>query len=233
MRLFDKSERILAGRLVAAGFLLLFYALALGTALAKTPTIDEPVHFLRGVVLGQTGDMHLQFEHAPLSHRLIGALLPTEASLPDVQQLPSWQTSERTQIARELVWGSGLDVTKVFFLARLPVIWLGLLLGAMIGSWALAWSGRWAMIVALALFSVSPNLIASSSLATTDLAAAAFYFAAVYAWWRNFEYRGKRWWLMTAVFLGMALATKLTAVLLAIVDYEPSVPSNINGNLVT
>lgn len=186
----------------------------MGTALAKTPTIDEPVHFLRGVVLGQTGDLHLQFEHAPLSHRLIGSFLSTETSLPDVQQLPSWQTFERTQIARELVWESGLDVDKVFFLARLPVIWLGFLLGAMIGSWALAWLGRWAMVVALTLFSVSPNLIASSALATTDLASTVFYFATIYVWWRYFEYQGKKWWLLTAVFLGLALATKLTAVLL-------------------
>ncbi len=208
------KERQLAGRFLAVGFLLLFYALALGTSLAKTPTIDEPVHFLRGVVLGQTGDLHLQFEHAPLSHRLIGALLLTETSLPDVRQLPSWQTFERTQIAHELVWESGLDVQKLFFLARLPVIWLGLLLGSMIGSWALAWLGRRAMVVALTLFSVSPNLIASSALATTDLTAASFYFAAVYAWWRSFEYQDKKWWLMTAVFLGLALATKLTAVLL-------------------
>jgi hypothetical protein len=214
MELIGKGERFLRGRFMAAVFLLLFFALTLGTALAKTPTVDEPVHFLRGVVLGQTGDLHLQFEHPPLSQRLISALLLTEISIPDVQQLPSWQTSERTQIARELVWESGLDVEKVFFLARLPLIWLGLLLGAMIGSWALAWHGRRAMIVSLILFSVSPNLIASSSLATTDLAAALFYFGTLYAWWRNFEYGGKQWWLLTAVFLGLALATKLTATLL-------------------
>ena len=199
---------------MSVGLLLLFYALALGTAVAKNPTVDEPVHFLRGLVLGQTGDLHLQFEHPPLSHRLIGSLLATEPSVPDVRQTPSWLTSERTQIAYEAVWQSGLNVERAFFLARIPVVWLGLLLGAMIASWALSWLGWRVMLVTLVLFSVSPNLLASSALATTDLAATIFYFATVYVWWRSFEYSGKRWWLLTAVFLGLALATKLTAVLL-------------------
>ncbi len=70
------------------------------------------------------------------------------------------------------------------------------------------------MLVALILFSSSPNLIAHSALATTDLATAATYFATVYAWWRYWQQRQKKWWLVAAIFLGLALATKLTAVLL-------------------
>ncbi len=202
------------GRLLAFALLFLFYALALGTTLTKSPTVDEPIHVLRGVVLGQTGQLHLQYEHAPLSHRIIGLFLTTEDGIPEVQGLPSWPTSERTQIARELVWGSGLDVERVFFLGRLPLVWLGMLLGAMIGSWALSWLGRRAMVVSLVLFSVSPNLLASSALATTDLAATAFYFGTVYCWWRTFKYESKRWLLLTAVLLGFAMATKLTALLL-------------------
>ena len=214
MQRLGDSERVLIGAGTAVCFLLLFFGLALGTALLKSPTADEPVHFLRGVVLGQTSDLHLQFEHAPLSHRLISVFVMTDASLPDVRELPSWKLAERTTMAHELVWESGLDVEKLIFLARLPFIFLGLLLGALIASWAQSWLGRLAMIVAVILFATSPNLLASSSLATTDLAAATFYFATAYVWWRYLRYSGRSWWLMTAVFLGLALSTKLTAVLL-------------------
>ncbi len=68
--------------------------------------------------------------------------------------------------------------------------------------------------VALVLFATDPNLLASAALATTDLATAATYFGAVYGWWRYWCSRKPRWWLFTAVLLGLALATKMTAVLL-------------------
>ncbi len=211
---FSLQEKRLAGLLLVVACLLLFYALALSSALAKTPTNDEPAHLLRAFALSQTGDLRFQTGHAPFSHRLIGALLPSEVDLVDVGQLPLWEEGERLQIASQLLWDSGLDVDRILFLARLPIIWLGLLLGALIASWASSWQGRMATAVSAILFGASPNLIAAASLATTDLAVAATYFATVYAWWRFWRGRKVMWWLLTAICLGMALATKLTAVLL-------------------
>ena len=195
------QERTLAGRLLVVACLLLFYALALSSALAKTPTNDEPAHLLRAFALIQTDDLRFQTGHAPFSHRLIGALLPSEADLVDVSQLPLWEEGERLQIASQLLWDSGLDVDRILFLGRLPIIWLGLLLGALIGSWAYAWQGRMAMAVSAILFAASPNLIAAAALATTDLAVAATYFATVYAWWRYWRGGKAVWWLLTAVLL--------------------------------
>jgi hypothetical protein len=70
------------------------------------------------------------------------------------------------------------------------------------------------MLVVLILFATSPNLLAHSALATTDLATTATYYTAVYAWWRYWQGRKIKWWLLAAIFLGLALATKLTAILL-------------------
>ena len=201
-------------RLVFVAGLLLFWGLALHTAVQKSPTNDEPVHFTRGVVLGQNGDLRLQFEHAPLSHRLIGLFLQSEAEMPRVVDLTSWTHGDRLQIAQELVWQMGLDVERVFMLARLPIIWLGLILGALVVSWAWVWNGRHAAIIALILFSFSPNLLAHAALATTDLATATFYFGTVYVWWLYWQKHTVWRWAAAAVFLGLALATKLTAVLL-------------------
>ena len=84
--------------------LLIFFALAVGTAVAKAPTVDESVHVLRGVTLWQTGVMDLQFEHGPFSHWLIGLFLPTEPTLDEVTNLPSWVTFDRLTLANELLW---------------------------------------------------------------------------------------------------------------------------------
>jgi hypothetical protein len=207
-------EQRWVAKVLALACFLLFFALGLWATLSLAPTNDEPSHFLRGFVLSETGSLQFQTGHAPLSHRLIGILLSGEPSLPTPQALPSWPDGERLQLADELMWQSGIDVDRVLFLARLPILWVSILLGALIGSWAFTWHGRGAMIVALVLFAASPNLLASATLATTDFVTVFTYFGTIYAWWRYWRRPSWRWWLLTAVFLGLALAAKLTAILL-------------------
>ena len=195
--------------------LLLFFALALGAATAKSPTNDEPVHLTRGAALSQTGDLTLQFEHAPLSHRLIGSLMPTEPTLPAVSHLASRPTNDRPAIAHEFLWESDLDVGRALFLGRAPIIWSGALLGAALALWTKAVARRWpALAIVMLLYATSPNLLASAALATTDFVAAATFFAAVCAWWFYWQRPGRRRWALTGVLLGLALAAKLTGVLL-------------------
>ena len=201
------------GILVAA--LLLFFALATGAALALSPTNDEPIHLTRGAALSQSGDLSLQFEHTPLSHRLIGALLPTEPTLPLVERLATRPTNDRPTIAHELLWESGLNVERAILLGRLPIIWSGLLLGAALALWVTAVARRpSALMVALFLYAASPNLLASAALATTDFAAAVTFFATVCGWWFYWQRPSRARWIVTAVLLGLALSAKLTSVLL-------------------
>lgn len=208
------DEKRVIGRVLAVCCLLLFFYLTLDTALVKVLTSDEPSHIIRGVTLRQTGDLRFQLGHAPFSHRLIGSLLPLMPELPDVHQLSQWGSGDRLHLAAELIWHSGLDVDRLLLLVRLPIILLGILLGALVGSWALAWQGQKGMLVALIIFAASPNLIAHAALATTDMATTAVYFATAVAWWHFWHKRKMRWWALTAVLLGIALATKLTAILL-------------------
>ena len=201
--------------------LLLFFALALGAAIDKAPTIDEPAHVTRSIVLSQTGELSLQVGHTPLSHRLMGLLMPTEPTLADVTTLAAWPTRDRLAIADELLW-QGAAVDRVLLLARLPIIWAGILLGAAVALWTTAVvrraHGRAAVVPALAvvmaLFASSPNLLAAAALATTDMVATVTYFAAVCAWWFYWQRPG-RWRLLAAgALLGLALAAKLTGILI-------------------
>ncbi|WP_374686940.1 glycosyltransferase family 39 protein [Promineifilum sp.] len=210
------SSHPLASRLIVVSALLLFFALAAGAALDKSPTRDEPIHLLRGAALRQSGDFSLQYEHAPLSHWLIGSLLGSESTLPAVAGLASRPSGNRSDMARELVWQRGLNVDRALFLGRLPIIYAGLLLGAALALWVRAATGghRPALAVTMAFFAASSNLLASAALATTDLVATTTYFATVCAWWFYWRRPGRRLWLLTGALLGLALASKLTGVLL-------------------
>lgn len=203
-------------RFILVVALWLFFALALGAALDKSPTNDEPVHLTRGAALSQSGDLSLQYEHPPLSHRLIGALLPTDPTLPAVAALDSRESGDRPAIAREFMWENGLNVERALLLGRLPIVWVGLLLGAAVALWTTAATrgDAPALAVVMALYATSPNLLASAALATTDFAATATSFATVCAWWFYCRRTGWGRWVATGVLLGLALAAKLTGVLL-------------------
>jgi hypothetical protein len=192
---------------------LVFFFLALDTAVSKTPTADEPVHVLRGLTLWQTRDLALQTQ-PPLSHWLIGSLASTEPALPDIRQLASWPTYDRPAIAHELFWERGLPVERILLLARFPIILVGMLLGAMLARWARERGGRSAQDMVLFLFALSPNILASASLATTDLTITATYTAVVFTWWRFRQQPTRGRWLLAAVCLGLSLGAKLTALLL-------------------
>jgi len=208
-------------RLLVVAGLLLFFALAAGAAVDKAPTIDEPAHVTRGIVLSQTGELSLQVGHTPLSHRLMGLLMPTEPTLDDVTTLAAWPTRDRLAIADELLW-QGAAVDRILFLARLPIIWTGVLLGAAVALWTAAIvrreHGRAAVAAALgvvmALFASSPNLLAAAALATTDRVSTATYFAAVAAWWFYWQRPGRWRLLLAGALLGLALAAKLTGILI-------------------
>lgn len=203
------------GQLAFIAGLLIFFALALSTAISKSPTNDEPVHITRGAALSQSGDLSLQYEHTPLSHRLIGMLLPVEPTVPLVANLESRPMNDRTVIARELFWEHDLDVDRALLLARVPIIWIGLLMGAVLALWTRATTHHTAAVaVVMAFFASAPNLLASAALATTDFAAAATFFAAVCAWWFYWQRPGRRRWLVTGILLGLGLGAKLTGVLL-------------------
>lgn len=205
--------RLRAGRIVPIICWFIFFSLALDTALSKTPTADEPVHVLRGLTLWQTRDLSLQTQ-PPLSHWLIGSLVSTDPESPQVTHLGSWSTGDRPVIAHELFWEIGLPVERIMLLARFPIILLGMLLSAMLARWARELGDRSAQNVLLFLFSLSPNVLASASLATTDLTVTATYSAAVFTWWFYWRKQSRQRWLGAALCLGLALGAKLTALLL-------------------
>ncbi len=125
---------------------------------------------------------------------------------------PSWTGSSFHRPAELFLWEIGNDVEHIMFLARLPSIWLGLLLAAVAGRWAWQLSGRrWVGLLALTFVALDPNILAHTRLATTDLGLTAFALLAGYTLWR---FLGTPSWgraLLAGAAFGLLANTKFTA----------------------
>lgn len=214
MQLLGARRRLLY-RLPAIAALLVFFALALDTAGRKAITTDEPLHLVHALTLAQTGAMRIPEMHTPLTYRLAGGLIETESALPDITSSPLWDTQNPYDIGRDFVRRDDVAIDRVIWLGRFVVVLMGVALGALLISWMRALSSSPVALVTVAgLYALSPNLLAAAALLTTDMAATVTWLACVYAWWRYWRRPGAARWLLAAVCLGLALAAKLTGVLL-------------------
>src|SRR6185503_2793188 len=93
--------------------------------------------------------------------------------------------------------------------ARLPVIVLTLLFGLVVFAFVWDLTGPAGGLVALALYTLSPDVIANGSLATLDVPATGFLLTACWLLWRARQ-RPRRYLPPAGVALGAALATKMS-----------------------
>ena len=198
---------------------LLFFWLAVSSMAGDSPTMDEQNHLARGLAFLRTGDPRLSLEHPPLVNAL--SALPV-LTLPNIQlptDDPSWQRQPPDVywyiFAEKLVWQYNHDVTRMIFLARLPIVFLTLglaLVGFQFAREAWGWPSA---LPALVFLLFEPNLLAHGRYTTTDLGGTAFLFLAAYLLWRM--WRGNRWsvvhWLLASVGLGLAFGSKLSTLI--------------------
>ncbi len=201
--------------------ILIFYYLALNSLLGDSPTMDEQNHIARGLALLRTGDPRLSLEHPPLINAFSALPLLT---MPEIE-LPfddmSWQGQPVDVFwyvfADKMIWevNRGLDLQKIFFLARLPIVYLTIAL-ALIG-WHFA-REMWGIIPAILIFLLllfDPNILAHGRYTTTDIGGTLFTFLATYFLWRLWVIRGWNWhrwfWAMTAI--GLAFSSKLSSLI--------------------
>ena len=195
---------------------LLFWWLVLDSMVGDSPTMDEQNHLARGLALWQTGDPRLSLEHPPLVNLL--STLPVVALLPEMR-LPtddaSWETPGGWYaFAEKLVWEYNRDVgiDRLFFVARLPIVFLMLGLALVSYQLALVMWGRGAALLSFLFTLFDPNVLANGRYITTDLGGTAFLFLATLLLWRLWITEGWQWrrWLWLALGLGLAFGSKLS-----------------------
>lgn len=221
---------------MAALLIAVFAANAVWSLRGKSVTVDEYLYIAEGYHYLQTSE-YLPVEFPPLAPLLAGAaLLGADLRLPE-------RGDDRLAFADEFVFSNRLDSDALVLRARLPTVALGMLLGLAVFSLARRLYGRAAGAMALALYTTSPNILAHTRLATTDLPLTCFVFLAVYAGYRYTETRHTAWLVLAGTGFGLGLASKFSALLLvpiAIVSgaamaygrWNASTPGGTAGNTV-
>jgi hypothetical protein len=199
-------------RFIVIALLTLSFGLSLTSAVQKSPTMDEQNHIARGAAYLGTGDPRLSIEHPPLVNALsaLPAHLLLDLNLPLDQW---WEAGEWYHFADNFLWYANQNPDRIVFLARLPIIALGMMLSALVFRWASERFGSWGGLLASVFCAFDPNILAHMRLSTTDVGGAFFIFLAAYAFWKVSRKTSSPRVLWAGVALGMAFAAKLSALL--------------------
>jgi 4-amino-4-deoxy-L-arabinose transferase-like glycosyltransferase len=200
-------------RFLTVGLLLLSFGLALTSAVQKSPTMDEQNHIARGAAYLGTGDARLSVEHPPLINVL--SALPAHLLLDLELPLDSiwWEAGEWYHFADRFLWDANQHPDRIVFLARLPIIGMGLAMTALVFRWAALRFGPWGGLLAAAFCALDPNVLAHERLSTTDVGGAFFVFLAAYVFWREFRQPSLTGTLLAGLALGLAFTSKLSALI--------------------
>ncbi len=196
--------------------ILAYFVLGMAQVTHASITFDEGPHLAIGYATLRTGDFRLQpiHIHPPLANVLAAAPLLLQSDLPDPRAVDGWEIASLSAITDAVVWRYP-QPARIAVAGRVPILWLGVLLGALLYRWAKDLGGWRAGLLTLAPYAFDPNCIAHGALITTDMAAVFFVVATLYL--ANGKWRianGK--WRMVAigVLLGLAQLAKVSALML-------------------
>jgi Dolichyl-phosphate-mannose-protein mannosyltransferase len=206
--------------LVFAGLLLCALAFLVQGYLfidANSQTFDEAAHIAAGYSYITKGDFRLNVEHPPLSKELAGLAVFLRFRLPFNPEPELWQKADEWMIGRDFLYRSSVSGEEVLRTARLPNLFLGATLVALVSWWTYRLWGAWPAFLAGGLAAFDPNLIAHAGLVTTDLPITFFIFLTMYLLW-EYQVRPSRGRLMAVgIAGGLTLATKFTGLLVFII----------------
>jgi hypothetical protein len=200
-------------RFIAILLLLLYAWLEFSTLAITSPTADESLHVMRGYIFVTRGDDRYRMRGPVLNNALSGLTLA--ALEPPIYFPPSddpmWEHVALGDDPDPYLFGPNVPTLRIFFLARLPILAVSLLLGALIFRWAYERAGGWPAQGALTLYVFCPNLLAHNRLVTTDAVAAATFLLGAYAIFKALQRPSWRTTIMAGVAFGLAMASKFSA----------------------
>lgn len=203
-------------RLAAALLLAALLAQCVLSMRGQNASYDEHSHLPAGYTYWKTGDFRLNPQHPPLVKLL--AALPLVLLDPHVRWThKSWagDTPDEWDFGGRLLYAWGNDADRLVFWGRVPIVLLSLLLGVYVFRWSAERFGPRAGVFGLVLYAFCPNIIAHSRFVTMDVALSTFLTMTFYYLWRYRRDGTRRALWMCATSLGLALASKFSAVLLA------------------
>ncbi len=178
-------------------------------------TPDEIAHHIpAGVILLKKGDFKMDTSQPPLSRYIIAApvVFFLKPGLPD--DAAQWRRQDRGEFGRDFFFKYNHMPKKMLFAGRLAVLTVSVLCGILLFVWAKQIYGAKAGIFGLFLYCLSPNILANSALATTDMIATFFIFLSCYMFWRFLRLNNWLNLFLSGIALGMAQLSKYSSLIL-------------------
>lgn len=203
---------------VVAGLLpLLFMAILSGGAtLRESVTVDEVSHIASGVSYLQKLDLRLNEEHPPLPKVLAAIPLVLRGVHADYSHI-SWKVSEDFFPAYlgQWVFGQWLltkwnDPVATLAWARLPMLFLTLVLGWVLYTYARRLGGTWGGLLCLSIYVSSPTFLAFGPLVHTDIAVTLFSLLTLWRFAEVWQNPGRKNVVLFGLSLAGALLSKFT-----------------------
>src|SRR5580704_13059400 len=192
-----------------AGFILIFAIHLALISRANTITWDEPDPIYSGY-LSWRGDFGLNPEHPPLVKFVATVpLLLMQLNVPEMQDRP--YRLQTVLGGRDFIFHN--DADKIVFRAQMAASIFTLLLFVIAFLATREMFNTTAGFLALGLLLFDPTLLAHGALVTTDAAQACFLLASIYAFYRYMRSPSPGRLAITALAVGLALASKHSAVL--------------------
>jgi hypothetical protein len=185
----------------------LFTQMAIGmvtAARAQSVTTDETVYVGAAIVYVHEHSLKYNYEHPPLAKLVMATGLVFARARFDDSIASEWN------FGTSVLYLQHNNAQHLLFLARLPMIILTMLFGLVVFLFARDLAGPVGGLVALALYTLSPDVIGYGSLAGLDVPAAGFLLTTLWLLWRA-RRRPYLYLPLSGLALGAALATKATA----------------------
>ncbi len=179
----------------------------------ETQTFDEAIELSGGYAFLKTGQYSIQPEHPPLAKVLAALpLMALGASLPTDD--PSWREHKDMEFGGAFLYHNAVPADTILLAARSTAILWTVILAVSIALWSERRLGARVALLAMALFSLDPNVIAYGRYLKNDMLLTLLSFLTVIAWIGYLE--SPRWWRMvlTGALAGLACATKFSAIFL-------------------
>jgi hypothetical protein len=210
----DNQRRL--ARVAGVCLLLLFVTQGVVLIRGNAPTYDEGTHLASGYSYLARHDFRLTPQTPPLVKMLLASALFFGYRLPFDPPAEQWRAGTEADFAigQAFLYSSPLPADQILTPSRLTNLLLGALLVLLIGWWAHRLWGRWAAIVAMALASLEPNLVAHSSLATTDVGASLFIALTLYLLWEHAVSPSALLCAAAGIAAGLALVSKYSSITL-------------------
>jgi hypothetical protein len=172
-------------------FALIFSLLQWFSYRQKSATWDEPIHLAAGYAALAKGDYRFESTHPPFMR--MWAALPLlfmddvrlDTTVIDRTPPRAWHSGGTAFTHATKFLYIDNDANRLLTAARFMIVLCGIGLGVLIFAWAYEWFGLVAATFATAFYTISPTVLANTSLVTTDAGITCFIFGTVYLLWRT------------------------------------------------